>query len=334
MDCNALHWRSLHTASNTISWTSLDTFVTQAKAAGATRGIYVLYGTPTFLAQAGQAAQAGVYGGLGEGSHPTTLAQLTYFITQLNSRNSGTYAGFFDTIQVWANIDADTTMFSGVASAANYFWGSAQQFADIVTTVKAALTAASSTIVVGTPSINKAELNTGWLAATGLTTGVVASTAIGAICANAYSLMYNKYTTIGRATVQEDRYVGVRALRQLAVSSGLSENLPIHMVSLGLANNNSDGALAEYQALSTANRINYVKRMYVSLLRAGVSSVCPWSYGSVSYYIGSLVADTLGTVAALTQIHNELVGRTIVSGGFYSDGREYLDLSDGTTYIV
>jgi hypothetical protein len=334
MDCNALHWRSLHTATNTISWTNLDTFVTQAKAAGATRGIYVLYGTPTFLAQAGQSAQAGVYGGLGEGSHPTTLSQLTYFVTQFNTRNTGTYAGFFDTIQVWANLDTNTTMFSGVASTSSYFWGAAQQFADIITTVKAALTAASSTIIVGTPSINKAEFNASWLTATGLTTGVVAATAVGAICANAYSLKYNEYKGIGRSTVLADRYVGTKALRKLATSVGLSENIPIEMVSFGLSNNNSDGALAQYQALTDAERITYIKRMYVAALRAGVKSICPWSYGSVSYYVGSLVADTLGTITGLTQVHNELVGRTIISGGYYTDGREYLELSDGTTYIV
>lgn len=334
MDCNALHWRSLHTATNTINWTSLDTFVTQAKAAGATRGIYVLYGTPTFLAQASQAAQAGVYGGLGEGSYPTTLAQLTYFVTQFNTRNSGTYAGFFDTIQVWANLDTDATMFSGVASASSYFWGSAPQFADVITTVKAALTAASSSIIVGTPSINRAESNLSWLTATGLTTGVVAATAVGAICANAYSLKYNEYKGIGRSTVASDRYVGVKALRKLATSVGLSENISIEMVSFGLSNNSSDGALTQYQTLTDAERITYIKRMYVAAVRAGVKSICPWSYGSVSYYVGSLVADTQGTIAGLTQVHNELVGRTIISGGYYTDGQEYLELSDGTTYTV
>ena len=49
---------------------------------------------------------------------------------------------------------------------------------------------------------------------------------------------------------------------------------------------------------------------------------------------GDLTNDTTGVIAGWNNTYAACAGKTIVSGGFVSDGSRYLTFSDGTSYTA
>lgn len=330
-DNSRTHWRSLHTASNTINWANLDTVVTAMQARGVTDGTYVLYGCPTFLAQAGQAGTAGPYGGLGEGSFPTDLTQLTYFCQQFAARNASTWGGFFKRVQLFNEPEGGN--FSGTASNANFYWGSATQYVDMLWTAYSALKAAAPSLVLLTPGTYSMTTFATWLAAA----GTANPTRLGRDCFDAVALHPYHATPNPTYSGRGDFFGlfsgGIGQARTVLAANGRT-GLDFYATEYGFDSSGSTGVVAAFLALSADERAKRIKRTFMSAARNGFKHLCMWSYGNANNLCGDLAGDTTGVIPALSEVYSAMAGKTVVRGGYYGDGRERLEFSDGTSYEV
>ncbi len=329
-DNNRTHWRSLHSASNTINWSNLDTVVSGLQSAGISNGTYILYGCPTFLAQAGQAATAGPYGGLGEGSFPTDLTQLTYFCEEFALRNTSTWGGFFKRVQLFN--EPESNSFNGVASNANFYWGTATQYVDMLSTAYTALKAADPTLIVMTPGTYNMTTFVTWLDAVGATTGHNGYNCFDAVALHPYHATPNP-TYSGRGDFFGLSSGGIDRVHEILALRGRF-NLDCYATEYGLDGNSTSGVVAAFLALSADERAKRVKRTFMGAARAGLKLLAPWSYGNANSYFGDLSGDTTGVIPALSEVYTAMAGKTIIRGGYYGDGRERLEFSDGSIYEI
>lgn len=326
-DCNATHWGALHTAANTINWANIDSIVTSMRAIGVNNGVYVVYGCPTFLAQAGQAAVAGPFGGLGEGSYPTDLAQLTYFCNQFKARNAGTWGGFFTAVQLFNEPEGGN--FSGTASNLNFYWGTATQYVDMLATAYAALT--GSGVAILSPGTYSMTTFATWLAALGPVTGKYGYECFDAVASHPYHAMPNG-TYAARGDFQTLSSGGIKNIKAVLQPYG-KQNADIYFTEYGLDSSASTGVIAAFLASPEATRKQKISRLIMAAARSGAKSISMYSYGG-SQLVGDLATDTNGVGLGVQEAYDAISGKTIVSGGWYSDGREQLTFSDGTTYTV
>jgi dihydrofolate reductase len=68
--------------------------------------------------------------------------------------------------------------------------------------------------------------------------------------------------------------------------------------------------------------------------RIGLKNLCPWSFGNANSYFGNYTTDTTGVILGWQTAYNAMVGKTITAGGYYPDGREWLQFADGSSYTV
>jgi len=329
-DNKRTHWRSLHSASNTINWANLDAVVAGVQAQGVTDGLYVLYGCPTFLAQAGQAAQAGPYSGLGEGSFPTDLTQLTYFCQQFAARNASTWGGFFKQVQLFNEPEGGN--FSGTASTTNFFWGSAVQYVDMLWTAYTALKTAAPSLEILTPGTYAVTTFATWLDAVGATTSKHGYECFDAVALHPYHAKPNP-TYSGRGDFFSLYQGGLLSAQAILAARGRT-GLRYYASEYGLDSSGSSGVVATFLALTAAERSTYVQRLRMSAARSGFAGMYLWSLGNTANLCGDLSADTTGVIAGERAANAAMSGKTIISGGWYPDGREQLTFSDGSTYVV
>ena len=67
----------------------------------------------------------------------------------------------------------------------------------------------------------------------------------------------------------------------------------------------------------------------------GVPLFIPFSYQATpatDSLAGDYTNDTTGCIAAITDVHTKLAGKTIVAGGYYPDGSVTVHLSGGNVY--
>lgn len=328
-DNNRTHWRSLHTSGNTINWAALDTFVSGARAAGAVRGTYCLYGCPTFLASTG-AGVAGPYGGLGEIAYPNDLAQLTYFCTQFIARNASTWAGFFDQISLF---NEPGSVFTSCTTT---------QFVDMLWTAYAAIKAAAPSMPVlspGTFDLSSANSGSfwgigGWLNVA----GTVNPTKTGKDCFD--RIASHPYTAVpagrafsGRGSISSVQLGGILAFRKAL--DGTAQQSAIYDVTEYGYQSAANSDLALFLAQTPAYRESFVQCLWIDAMLAGVKSMCAWSLDNVSNLMGNLRTDDPGAVSGLRKIYNACAGKTIVApSGITATGGRFLTFSDGSTYTV
>ena len=335
-DNNRTHWRSLHTAANTINWANLDTWVAGAKAAGIVRGTYALYGCPTFLASTG-AAQAGPYGGLGEGAHPNDLTQLTYFCQQFAARNLSNWGGFFDVVSLFNEpyLSASTT-----PDNLKFDWSTPAQYVDKLWTAYSALKPYSNLTVLSpgtfllgsTPSGNFSGIGQ-WLT----TAGAVNTTRHGYDCfdgiaAHPYHAVPGGSGYSGLGDIASLPFGGVNAFR-LALAGMQAASGPYHVTEYGVSSSNNWEVTA-FLAQTPAYREAFVQCLWIDAMCAGVKSMCAFSLGNVMPLMGSLTTDDPGAVSGLRKVYNACVGKTIVSAYVTAAGGRSLMFSDGTGYLV
>ena len=337
-DNNRTHWRSLHTATNTINWAALDTFVSGAKGAGAVRGTYVVYGCPTFLASTG-AAVAGPYGGLGEGAHPNNLAQLTYFCQQFAARNASNWGKFFDVVSLFNEPGVGP---STAPSASAFEWSTENQFVDKLWTAYTALKTADASLLVLTPgyfrldSLNDSGfVGLGYLATVA---GAVNTTKTGLNCydglsSHPYEAVPAGSSVSGRGSISSLEYGGTLMYGKL-VREGKAVSGPIHITEWGFTSGVT-AALTAWLAKPAVYRESFIQCLWIDAMLAGVKSICPWSYGNVANLSGNLTTDDPGSISGMRKIYNACVGKTIIApSGITPSGGRYLTFSDGSTYSV
>jgi hypothetical protein len=338
-------WNRLHTALNTISWTVLDAWVVSAKAAGAVRGTYCLYGTPTFLASTG----AGVndpYGGAlglavaspGGAAFPNNLAQVTYFCQQFVIRNNSTWGGFFDVISPGNEpfISESTT-----PDGFKFWWGTAAQFVDFLWTVKAAL--AGSGIKVASPgTFDMTNATSGNFSGIGTwlnTLGTVNSTRRGYDCfdhiaSHPYHAVPNGSAFSGWGGIDSVQTGGTLPFR--AVLAGLpAASGEYHATEYAYDSAPGTADLTQFLAKPAAYREAFVQCLWIDAMLAGVKSMCAFSLGNTANLMGDLSTDDPGSISGLRKVYNACAGKIIVSpSGITATGGRFLTFSDGTTYTV
>lgn len=335
-DNNRTHWRTLHTASNTINWGNLDTAVANAKAAGITDGLYVLYGCPTFLAQAADNATAGPYGGQGEGSYPTDLAQLTYFCQQFAARNASTWGNFFRRVQLFNEPEGTSGPFTGTnRGAGNFYWGTAAQYVNMLWTAYSALKGGDATLEVLSPGCYDMTVFATWLdtqGTTGSATGKYGYECFDGVALHPYHAAPNgTYSARGDfATLPKG---GVNAARALMVARG-RQGLRFHATEFGFDSNGGSAIITAFLALTAAERKQRMARTIVSAVRNGFSTFLAWSFENAGNYCGQIGSDSTGVDAGFNEAAAAIAGKTITAGGYYFDGREWLQFSDGSSYTV
>jgi len=319
----------MHTVANTINWGALDTFVSGAKAAGAVKGTYCLYGCPTFLASTG-AGVAGPYGGLGEIAYPNDLTQLTYFCQQFIVRNNSTWARFFDQISLF---NEPGSVFTSCTPT---------QWVDMLWTAYAAIkTAAPAMVVLSPGTFDLGSANSGlfwglggWLNVA----GSVHPTKTGKECfdriaAHPYTAVPAGRAFSGRGSISSAQGGGILPFRQALAGTSLV-NAVYDVTEYGYqSTTNSD--LTLFLAATPAYREAFVQCLWIDAMLAGVQSMCAWSLDNVSNLMGNLRTDDPGAVSGLRKIYNACAGKTIIApSGITATGGRFLTFSDNSTYTV
>lgn len=343
-DNNRTHWRSLHTAINTINWTTLDTIVVKAKAAGVAKGTYVIYGCPQFLATKGTVASTGTdvlgpYGGIGEGAHPSSLAQLTYFCQQFAARNISVWGKFFDTVSSFNEVTLDPATVPGNGF---FYWGTESQFIDLIWTVYSAFQAADPSLTVISPGFFRLDsLNDSGYAGLGYIaniTGAVNTTKKGLDCykgaaLHTYYMVPEGKLYSGRGTINNINYGGLLQYKAL-IAAGQAINGPVHITEWGFSHM-ANTWLSSLLAMPPEYRDLYIQYVHIDAMLAGVKSICTWSFGNIANVTGNLSTDDPGVISGLRKVYKACAGKTIiVPSGITASGGRFLTFSDGTTYTV
>jgi len=84
-----------------------------------------------------------------------------------------------------------------------------------------------------------------------------------------------------------------------------------------------------FAALNPAARKTYISRVLAMAALNGAQAFTIFGYNILA---GDYVLDTDGVMAAVSDIHTKLSGKTIVAGGYLPDGSVRVVLSDGQTY--
>src|SRR5574343_107796 len=339
-DSAQLHWRYLHTAANTINWSTVDTFVSQARAAGISEGTYVLYGCPTFLASSG-AGVAGPFGGLGEGAYPNDLSQLEYFCRQFVSRNASSWGSFFKEIQLFN--EPELGGFGAAPSASAFVWMTATQFVDMLWTAYAAFKTADPTLKImssGTFKLSGANSLSVWAS----TAGTVFPAKTGSDCFDAMALHPYHARPNGYYGMQGDILSldagGLLKLRTVLKPLG-KWPIECHVTEYGVSSG-SDAELTEFNAATAEFRRLFAFRLDMSMACNGIKKNNIFSLGNVANLcnnldivtLGGLPPDTLGYKLGRAQAYAAMVNKTIVAAGWYADGRQEINWSDGTVLTV
>jgi hypothetical protein len=282
----------------------------------------------------GQAVVNGPYSGStfpGEGSYPTDLSQLTYFCQQFAARNASTWGGFFKRVQLFN--EPESGNFNGIASAGNFFWGTLTQYVDMLWTAYNAFKAADPTLVLMTPGTYNMATFATWLAAV----GTVYPTKGGKDCFDAVALHpYHatpNCTYSGRGDMTTLYAGGLRSASSILSSFGRT-GLDYYSTEYGLDGSRLTGVTAAFLALPAEDRAQRVERQHIAAARSGIKSFYTWSFGNLGYYFGDYVNDTTGVILGRQRSYAAMVGKTIIAGGYYPDGREWLNFSDGSSYVV
>lgn len=329
--CNSdSFWCQAHTAANTVNWSKLDAIVAAAKAGGCTSGLYVLYGCPTFLAQAADQSVAGPNGLLGENSYPTDLSQLAWFCQQFAARNQAVWGGFFRWVQLFNEPETGGTPFTSTAS---FFKYSAAQFVAQMWTAHTALKAADPTLETLSAGTFKSTVMTTWLdtqeAVSGQ--GKYGYQCFDHVALHPYYARPNP--TYGwRGDFATLNAGGLNTFKAIMAARG-RPGLKYYATEWGFSTYDPPVSTL-ILAMTPAERATLMTRTIMGALRAGFSGLWPWGVGHANNYAGQLGFDSSGLDAGYNAAAAALSGRTKTSAGYYPDGRESMTFSDGTTYVV
>ena len=326
-------WGSMHTAPNTIDWTTLDNFVANARAAGVQDGIYCLNGTPTFLAGASSGIQ-GPHGMLGEGAYPTDLGQLTYFCQQFAIRNNAVWGHFFSLVSAGNEMD-----YREIASTGYFWWGTRAQFVDFSWTVKAAFNAADPTMRIGSPGMFEAfEQNYGMDQVINQP-GTVNPTRTGKDCfewacthpyfAGPTSIQAQSYGDLTNA-----RTLGTNVVRDFLGRNGKTV-AGVIASEWGFGPGDGFAPYIAFLAQTPAYRASFMERLFMCGFMYGMSGIYPWYYGAGSPS-GQWQTDTNGVVLGYTNASANMTGKTWAGTGGYDTvtGQVTMDFTSGSSRVV
>lgn len=310
-------WCALHTGLNTISWTDLDAFVDDAKAAGIESGLYVLYGCPTFIAQPADQTVAGAYGFLGENSYPSDLSQLTWFCQQFAARNVATWGGFFKWVQLFNEPEAGGEF----TASGDFFKYSATQFVNQLWTAYSAFKAADPSLELLCPGTYDMTVMATWLDTTENVSGF---TKHGYDCFDHIAL-HPYYATpnpaySGRGDFYTLNRGGIGKTKELLDVRGKT-GVKYYATEWGFSTYDPP-VTALIEGLSDADRALIMQREILGAMRVGFSGLWLWGVGNAYHYSGNIGADPNGVDAGFNAAAAVVVGRTPIDAGYCANGAE------------
>jgi len=319
IDNKRVHWNALHSATGVYSWTNMDTLVSVL---GSKSVFFCFMGTPTYLAQAADAAVVGPYGNAGEMSMPTSIADMQAFLTELVNR--------YPTIEV-IQLGNEPT-FTGNGSPLNTFWwGTAPQLVDYCYYAREAIKAARPDILVTTPGVYDPATFAAFLDATGTQSGVKGwQVAFDGLCLHPYMAYPNLRTNETGMDLETLYLGGIQPFRKLMTDRG-APSLPIYISEYGVASTAAHPRKIAFDAMTSAQRRTFMARMGVAAARLEVAMISFFSFNSNSNLCGSLT-EAGGAGAGIGDAHAAVAGRTLTDAYYTSAGVEYGQCADGTTY--
>lgn len=122
--------------------------------------------------------------------------------------------------------------------------------------------------------------------------------------------------------------IGIATGQRLLASLGLPPR-PVAVTEWGLNTQPGDAQVQAFATWSAAERRTYVSRLLAMAALSGLPLFTIFSNGRLA---GDYDHDTEGVIAALSDVHDALAGRTLVAGGWWPDGRVTVTRDDGHTF--
>lgn len=321
IDNKRVHWNAMHTAAGVYDWANMDTLVSALDG----KSIFFCHvGTPTYLAQPADAAVVGPYGGAGEMSMPTSMADMQAFLTALVNR--------YPTIKA-IQLGNEPTFTGNGSPLTTFWWGTAAQLVDYCYYARAAIKAARPDIVVTTPGVYDPTTFAAFLDATGTLSGVKGwQVAFDALCLHPYMAYPNSRTNETGMDLETLYIGGITPFRKLMTDRGAA-SLPVYISEYGVASSASHPRKIAFDLLTAAQRRQFIGRMGVAAARLGVKMISFFSFNSNSNLCGSLT-EANGAGAGIGDAHDAVAGKTLTDAFYASTGVESGQCSDGSAYSI
>jgi hypothetical protein len=349
-------WSDIETAAGVYSaaaLSALDSMITFQRQNGV--NVYFgVYGTPRFYADntvnkptVTDFNARGQWDDLGECANPTSLSALAAFCTLIVNRYNSPGGAWYDAnfatlgkgIQYWEPWNEpgfpnanNAPAIGAKTTNGSFWWGTAAQMVDLCKTQWDAIKALDASIVVTSPGFSGQNngqtfmLTTGGLGATGLSVS--------------QAFVWHPYTR----TPPENTYLtytqniitganGINELRSWMTAN--SATLPLWISEWGV-DGASTASLAAWNQESPEFRYKWMMRFMMTIAAYGVQVFAPWHWqqtGAITSS-GNWQTDVNGVAKAYNDFNALVIGKTITSGGYRSDGTVFLTFSDTSTLTI
>lgn len=309
-------WNDMQlTSGGLINFSDCDTYLAPYLAAGKT--ITWCFGrTPTWAAQPANQARLDPYNDLGGSSPPASWAAWEAYVGAVATH----YVGQIKRYEVWN--EPEYTNRDGA-----FFWGTAAELVEMAHRARTVIKAIDPAAEVWSPSFTGGIRTNvgGFLAAQDPTSGKFGREVIDGIG-------IHPYQGIPVYALDAGSEPKLDILGQLMLEHGIS-SLPIAINEYGI-DSSVTPLLNAWNALAPAERRTGLMRRLMIAAARGCKSFMVYSHGST--LVGDLRTDFTGSCAALTDIHQQLAGQTILAGAgkLYVDGSVVLPLANGKTVMA
>jgi hypothetical protein len=309
-------------ASMVIDWTEFDICCDQAHALGVSH-IWMMWRCPTWAVSAADRAYTDGLGGVGASGVPLKVQYIFDFVTAVLKRAiaRGRRVKYLET---W-NEPEFLGPYPGCA-----FTGTAAQMVQMCTAAYLAAKAADPNIIVLCPSQFFASRLGQFLGTRGFGSRTFGYQVCDALNIHPYRAGPNKATQAGSDALYWNAGggVGLREANRLLAVLGVRPK-PVYVTEWGLSTQTGDPEVIAFNALPSAAKKTYVSRMLVMAALGGCPQFTIFSNGTLA---GDYTSDTTGVIAAVSDVHTKIAGKTIVDGGWLPDGSVTVTLEGGQTY--
>lgn len=323
IDNKRVHWNALHTAPGVYDWAAMDTLISALDG----KSVYFCFmGTPTYLAQVADAAVVGPYGGAGEMSMPSSIADMQAFLVALVNR--------YPTIKA-VQFGNEPTFTGNGSPLTTFWWGTAAQLVDYCHYGIQAVKSVRPEIICTTPAVYDSGTFAAFLDATGTLCGLKGwEVAYDGLCLHPYMAYPNLRTNETGMDINTLYLGGITSFRKMMTDRG-AQSLPIYMSEYGVASVAAHPRKIAFDLFTAAKRRQFIARMGISAARNGVKMLSFFSFGSNSNLCGSMT-EAGGSGAGVGDAHAAVAGRTLLADatGYQIDGTEVGACADGTSYAI
>lgn len=309
-------------SSMVIDWTEFDLCCDQAHALGLSH-MWLMWRAPTWAVSAADQAYTDGFGGRGASGVPLKMRYVHDFVTAVLQRaiSRNRRIKFLET---WNEPE-----FLGPRPGCA-FTGTPAQMVQMCTTAYEAAKAVDPNVIVLCPSQYLASRMSQFLGSRGVSSRKFGYQACDALNIHPYRQGPNKATQSGADALYwaAGGGIGLREANRLLAILGVRPK-PVYVTEWGLSTQTNDMEVIAFNALPSPAKRTYVSRMLVMAALGGCPQFTIFSNGRLA---GDYTQDVTGVIAAVTDVHSKIAGKTIVDGGWLPDGSVTVTLSSGETY--